>query len=113
MSRPLNYSTKIKAKVTVGECQELLGEAGADAVHVTYRSKQPSGLGFRLNTPHGPRDFLLPVDIDGVAGVLQVMLATNPPASAVGPKGSKRVLDHLASREHAADVAWRVVKDWL
>ncbi len=107
MSKPLNYSTKISARCTAGECLDLLAEAGADAVHVQYQDKRPAGLGFRLNTPHGVRDFMLPVNIDGVAVMIQIMLVTDK------PHVSRSELDRLATKAHAADVGWRVLRDWL
>ena len=102
MSGPLNYSTTIPARRTVQECMTVLADAGADAVAAQYRDKQPIGLSFRLDTANGPRDFAMPVNIDGV----QNMLATATVKAHIG-RGQ------LTSREHAANVAWRVVKDWL
>jgi hypothetical protein len=105
--RPLNYSTKIAAKRTVQECMSLLAEAGADAVAAQYRDKQPTGLSFRLETPAGRRDFMMPLNVDGVAAVIGKMLRSAP------PHVSRAELNRLATREHALAVAWRVVRDWL
>jgi hypothetical protein len=105
--RPLNYTTAIPVHQTVTECQSLLAAAGASSVSVHFEDGQPSGLSFSLKTPHGPRDFTLPVNADGTQSVIAKMLRENPPHL------SRRELDKLASRPHASAVGWRVVKDWL
>lgn len=102
---PLNYTTKIGAARTTGECMTLLAKAGASSVSVLYENAQPVGLAFSLATPHGRRDFTLPVSIDGLASVLRN--ADYPP----GVGGA--TLARYMTREHAARVAWRIMKDWL
>lgn len=103
--RPLNYTTKIEAARTVGECQQILAQAGASAVAVEYDSGRPVGLSFRLDTPHGRRNFTLPVNVDGMQRVLAKEAAAGLRIHTAGVR--------VESREHAARVAWRVVKDWL
>jgi hypothetical protein len=106
-ARPLNYTTKIAAAQTVGECQPLLARSGASAVAVEYESGEPVGLSFRLDTPHGRRDFTLPVNIDGMHAVLQK-------AGNAGMFAAMHVrTGQFTSPEHAANVAWRVIRDWL
>lgn len=107
MPRPLNYSTTIPAVKTVAECQQLLAEAGAESVAVHYENREPAGLSFRLDTPHGPRAFTLPVDVDGVQRVIAKMLEDNP------PHVSRAQIAKWSTRKHAGDVAWRVARDWL
>lgn len=107
MARPLNYTTAIPARQTIAECQGLLAEAGAASVAVHFEDALPSGLSFSLRTPHGPRNFTLPVNVDGCQAVITKMLRTNPPHL------SRSQLNKLGSRQHAADVAWRVIRDWL
>lgn len=102
---PLNYTTTIPAARTISECQAMLGAAGAAAVAVTYHHRQPDGLSFRLDTPRGPQNFTMPVNIDGVASLLR---NADYPASL-----RPNMLARYATREHAARVAWRVIKDWL
>src|SRR5258707_4166012 len=99
--RPKNYTTVIAAKRTAQECVSLLAEAGADHVAVSYENRQPTGLGFSLDTPHGSRSFLLPVNIDGGHKMLRA-------ADFASLHPSQARLLALRSREHAADVAWRV-----
>jgi hypothetical protein len=102
---PLNYTTTIPAVRTIGECQQMLGEAGAAAVAVMYASKEPAGLSFRLATASGMQDFALPVNIEGVWKLLR---DADYPAS-LRPAVHARYV----TREHAVRVGWRVVRDWL
>jgi hypothetical protein len=106
-SRPLNYTTTIQVNQTVGECQAILGTAGAASVAVHYQDAQPAGLSFSLATPHGTRAFTLPVNIDGIRQVLVSADRDGQFAALRKKQGT------YSSREHAARVAWRVVKDWL
>ena len=105
--RPLNFTTKIPAAQTVGECQAILAKAGAASVAVHYKDTAPDGLSFRLATPHGMRNFTLPVDVDAMQAVLAKAERDGAFASMHPRKGA------YSSRDHAANVAWRVVKDWL
>lgn len=104
--RPLDYTTRVPVHQTVAECSSTLAQAGADSVTVKYDAGEPSGLGFALETPHGKREFLLPVRIDGVFAVLEEMWRVNPPS---GGDGKRK----LSAREHVAAVAWRQVLHWL
>lgn len=104
--RPLNYTTRIGAKRTVQECLAILADAGADAVAAQYQDRQPVGISFRLATPGGPRDFSMPVNIDGVWKMIRDGYRD-------GTLRGGRSEASWTSREHAANVAWRVVKDWL
>lgn len=103
--RPLNYSTVIPAAQTAGECQSILAAAGAASVSVHYEAAQPAGLSFALVTPHGRRDFTLPVNI---AGMQRVLEGEAKAGLRIHTKGVR-----VDSREHATRVAWRVAKDWL
>ena len=105
--RLLNYTTKIAASRTVGECQQILAQAGASSVAVHYEDGAPAGLSFALKTPHGPRNFTLPVNVDGIQRVL-VKANQGGRLRSDGHKSAS-----FESREHAANVAWRVIKDWL
>jgi hypothetical protein len=108
-TRPLNYTTKIAAKRTAGECLDLLAEAGAHAVSVTYADRVPSGLAFRLDTAAGRRDFSLPVDVGGVHSLLLKIDREGGWAAGERPVRTRT----YTTRAHAVDVAWRVVRDWL
>jgi hypothetical protein len=103
---PLNYTTSIPAMKTAGECQAILAQAGAASAAVHYEAGEPSGLSFSLKTPHGTRNFTLPVNVEGAHRML------------VKAQGNGQLRAHvgkalITSRDHAARVAWRVVKDWL
>jgi hypothetical protein len=104
---PLNYTTTIPVHQTVVECQTMLAAGGASSVSVHFEDGQPSGLSFTLKTPHGARSFTLPVNFDGV----QRMLAEANRKGQLRSDGHKNA--RLEGREHAARVAWRVIKDWL
>lgn len=103
----MNYTTRIPVEQTVGECQSLLGRAGASAVTMLYREGHPAGLEFRLTTATGPRDYRLPVDTEAMRRLLQQQEADGVFASLRKAKGT------FTSAEHAAQVAWRVAKVWL
>lgn len=104
---PLNYSTSVPATRTVGECQQMLAAAGAASVAVHYEGRDPVGLSFQLRTPHGPRAFTLPVNVEGAHRML-VKASKDGKLRSDGYRVTK-----AESREHAATVAWRVIKDWL
>lgn len=107
MTGLLNYTTRIPCRRTVQECMAILADAGADAVAAQYQDKQPVGLSFRLASPAGgAHDFTMPVNVDGVQRMLKG-------AYRDGTLRGGRSEAAWTSREHAADVAWRVMKDWL
>lgn len=102
----LNYSTTVPMARTVGEIQDILARAGADAVGTRYENRRPAGVSFMLNTAAGVASFTLPVNVDAV----HKLLVQQHAAGQLGRQVSKAV---LTSREHAERVAWRVAKDWL
>lgn len=102
----LNYTTTIPAERTMAECQGMLGKHGASHVSIAYEDGEASGLAFGLRTPHGERTFTLPVDVDAVHQLLLRQLDS-------GELRPHMKVQVVRSRAHAANVAWRVVKDWL
>lgn len=102
MTTVLNYTTKIATEKTIGEVQKLLAANGATRVAIDYDAGSASGVTFALTTPHGPRAFTLPVDVDA----METLLSTLKPSGGIA-------LKVFRSREHAERVAWRVIKDWL
>lgn len=100
----LNYTTSVAASRTIAEIQTMLVKHGADAVATTYHNQTPTGLSFKLGTPHGVRAFTLPVDIDAVHRLLLDQVRTGD---------ITRDRRRAETPEHAARVAWRVLKDWL
>jgi len=105
-ARPKAYTTTIDAKRTAGECVALLTDAGADHVSLSMRERQPVGIGFTLDTTAGKRHFELPVNVKGVHAMLMR-------ADRAGEFASLRKGPWVTSEQHALDVAWRVVRDWL
>ena len=59
-------------------------------------------MSFRVDTPRGRLPFRLPVDVDAVHRTLSHQWA----------KGRK-VSQRQASADHARNVAWRILKDWI
>ena len=95
----LNYSTSIKAEKTVGEIQKMLAMAGAQAVLSEYDNEGVvSSMSFRINTQHGVVFFKMPARTDGV---LRRLISEN------------KVPRRLKTKEQAANVAWRILKDWV
>jgi hypothetical protein len=105
--KPLNYTTAVPVARTVGECQQMLALAGAASVAVHYEGREPVGLSFQLDTPHGPRAFTLPVNVEGV----HQMLVKASKAGKLRSDGYR--VAKFESQGHAASVAWRVIKDWI
>lgn len=95
--RLLNYTTGVNVDRTVAEITKMLAKHGAHEVRTTYTAGGVSGIAFVITTPHGPQPYQLPVRVDRV---LQV----------INKQGLER---RYRTREHAAKVAWRIVKDWL
>lgn len=95
----LNYTTEVPAMRTIGAVQALLVEAGARSIQTDYDGVgNPIGLAFMVETIHGPRGFVLPVQSHRVLAVL---------------KKDKKVAPRYRTPEQAERVAWRIVKDWL
>lgn len=95
----LNYTTMINATRTASEIQAKLAKARAQAVLCEY---DPHGvmcaMSFRIETSQGTLHFRLPAQIEGVLKALTK---------------SDKVPRRLKTREQAANVAWRVLKDWI
>jgi hypothetical protein len=95
----LNYTTKITAEKTASEIQSKLAKARAQAVLCEYGDDGVMcAMSFRIATPHGVVSFRLPANTDGVLRALTK---------------DKRVPTRLKTRQQAANVAWRVLKDWI
>jgi hypothetical protein len=95
----LNYTTSIKTEKTASEIQAKLAKAKAQAVMCEFDDEGVmSAMSFRLTTPYGVIFFRLPANIDGVWKAL---------------KADGNVPKRLRTKEQAARVAWRIVKDWI
>ena len=95
----LNYTTSISTEKTSAEIQKKLALAGAQAVLCEYDDNAiMCAMSFRINTPHGMIFFRLPANTDGVYNALI---------------DDRKVPKRLKTREQAARVAWRILKDWI
>lgn len=93
----LNFTTKIAAEKTAMEIQQKLIKAHASAVLSEYEKGILSHICFKVQTKHGEMSFRLPANIDGVFRALE----------------RNQVPRALRTREQAARVAWRIIKDWV
>lgn len=95
----LNYTTSISTEKTAAEIQKKLAMAKAQAVLCEYDSDTVMcAMSFRINTPHGLIFFRLPANTQGVFKAL---------------RDDNKVPKRLKSKEQAAKVAWRILKDWI
>lgn len=94
----LNYTTSIATEKTASEIQSKLVKAHAHAVLSEYENCVLSHLSFKINTKHGEIAFRLPANAEGVLKAMQ---------------RDHKVPKNLKTREQAARVAWRIVKDWV
>jgi hypothetical protein len=95
----LNYTTTISAEKTAGEIQSKLAKAKAQAVLCEYGDDGVMrAMSFRIMTKHGLIFFRMPANTDGVYNAL---------------RKSSKVPNRLKTRAQAANVAWRVLKDWI
>lgn len=97
----LNYSTGVAAGQTAGEMSKLLAKHGASRVTVEFDGERHVGLSFTLPTPHGPREFALPIDVAAVRALLEKQAR------------GKVIRKGFSNAEQAERTAWRVAKDWL
>jgi hypothetical protein len=104
----LNYTTTIAAEKTLGEVQGLLSRNGASRVSVHYDPDGvPVGLEFHIKTAQDERDYQLPLDLEAVLRLLDRASRERDPA------GRRPLPASWVTREHAARVGWRVIKDWV
>ncbi len=95
----LNYTTKISAAKTIGQIQGMLAEAGAAAVLTEYAvGGIVEAISFRIEYQGQLISFRLPARLDPVYKILN-----NDP----------KVPAKLRTKDQAARVAWRIVKDWV
>ena len=95
----LNYTTSIAVEKTTSEIQGKLARAGAQAVMTEYDAEQIlSAVSFRMMCNSIMISFRLPAQIDRIYVLLQ---------------NDDKVPRKLKTREQAARVAWRIIKDWI
>lgn len=93
----LNYTTEIASEKSISEIQAMLAKAGAQAILTEFESGIMSAISFRVATPYGVMMFKLPARLEGVFKRL---------------KEAEKVPKSKRTREQAARVAWRILKDW-
>ena len=92
-----NYTTGISFMKSIGEIQGCLVAHHASAIMINYEGTIPTSLTFCVETPNGKMAFQLPSNIDGVHRAME----------------KHRLPARYSNRDHAARVAWRIVKDWV
>lgn len=94
----LNYTTTVDAEKSVAEILRMLAKGGAKSVMSRYGpGGKPEAIIFATDTPMGIQTFTLPID---PARVLTVMRR-------------ERLAPRFLNPQHAENVAWRIMKDWL
>lgn len=95
----LNYTTTVAADKTAAEIIRKLAGAGASQILTDYHGGRPTGLAFALQTPAGPRQYRLPVEVAAVEKVMR--------------SHGSGVPNRYQNRDQAERVAWRIMKDWV
>ena len=92
----LNYSTNINHNRTVGEIMQKLAKAGAHQMLQDYSGGVVTALSFKIKTKFGEIAFRLPADVEAVKAVLR-----------------KQFPRKIWKPEQAANISWRILKDWV
>lgn len=93
-----NYTTTVPYEKSVAEIQTMLSKAKATAILQEFEGGIVTHISFKINTPHGIMAFRLPANLERV----HIVLNKTP-----------KVEPRYKTREHAARVAWRIIKDWV
>lgn len=90
-----NYTSTVSPLVSLGEIQAALAAHGAKKIMTEHDEKGfPTSVAFLVDTPAGPRSFLIEANISGVLRTF---------------KKQKIKEDH----DQAARTGWRNVRDWV
>jgi len=93
-----NYTTGINFMKSIGEIQGCLVAHNARAIMINYDDDGiPKSLSFSIETSNRQMGFRLPSNINGVLKAME----------------KQRLSARFTNRDHAARVAWRIVKDWV
>lgn len=98
MAGILNATTKVPASRTIGEIQKILAKSGARSVLIEFDDEGiETAVSFRMLYQDAMVSFRLPAQVDPIYVILQ------------------QTADRRAfrTREHAANVTWRIIKDWI
>lgn len=105
MSYLKNYTTKIKAFKTISEIESILASNGARAIMKDFDTDgQINLIYFMIETKQGNITYKLPCDYKRVNQVLIRLQKTKKISLSVYK---------AQDIDHAINVGWRIVKDWL
>lgn len=93
----LNYTTKVSAAKTVGEIQEILAKRGVTEMLITFQGSSPQSIMFSYTVNDIQLRYSLPCRWEGVQNVLK----------------NEESRSHFHTQEHARNVGWRILKDWI
>lgn len=94
----LNYTTSVKASQSINEIINRLAAHGASKIMQEYKDGMVTQISFMITTSHGEHAFSLPANIEKVhAHIIN----------------TQRVEKRFRTFEHAGNVAWRILKDWV
>jgi hypothetical protein len=94
-----NYTTKIAARRSVQEIQDMLARQGAQGVLTEFEGGKPTALSFRIQVAHGQ--------------VVAFRLPSNTPGVLAAMRGDKSIPKQYLNPEQAERVAWRITRDWV
>lgn len=105
----LNYTTTVPASRSVAEIVGMLSRKGAQTISQDfYGDGRVKAISFVLRVGIVPVCFFLPVNTEGVAGVMK---KENPYNYSRHRGGAD---DYYAKqKEQAERIAWRILKDWV
>lgn len=93
----LNYTTTVTTEKTIGEIQKRLRNFGASAVLIEFGPEgEEAAISFRYMHEGTMLTFQLPARIDSIYKIL-----------------CDQCTPRYRTKEQAARVAWRIIKDWL
>ena len=106
----LNYTTKVSAEKTANEITRCLAQHGAQAIMTEYdpSTSYVTALSFKITVDGAPIGFKLPCDWKPVLEILTK-------GKRQPPKWDEKRFRRWEEehRQHAINVAWRIVKDWV
>jgi len=96
----LNYTSKISSEQSISEIQKILVRKGASKITTDYTDGIPTNLTFVLSIHDNVAFYSLPCRIDGVY-------------KSIGKIKNNTIRPWMKTRDQAANVAWRILKDWV
>jgi hypothetical protein len=100
----LNYTTKVPAHQSIAEISQILAKGGARAVMHEYDDAgQVRAINFSMVFNGREIGFKLPASVDAINQIIIGLQKADP----------RHVPKAYISRDHAINVTWRVIKDWI